>query len=115
MLRGGRMPRTFFGFTRYWSAEMADAGYCRITGQPLVAPAAAPVLCSVSCHAHDNVMTLQCNEGHMCHICGRSIYRPLTQGLEQAETRGTAAYAGISASASPRIGFLCPSGVANGR
>jgi len=62
---------------------MADAGYCRITGQPLVAPAAAPVLCSVSCHAHDNVMTLQCNEGHMCHICGSSIYRPQHKALSK--------------------------------
>jgi hypothetical protein len=62
---------------------MADAGHCRITGQSPGASDAAPVLCSVSCHAHDNVMTLQCNEAPMCHICGSPIYRPQHKALSK--------------------------------
>ena len=39
------------------------------------------VLCI--CHVHDNVMTLQCSEGHMCHICGGSQFAVLATGSEQ--------------------------------
>jgi hypothetical protein len=35
------------------------------------------------CHVHDNVMTLQCSGGHMCHICGGSQFAVLDTGSEQ--------------------------------
>jgi hypothetical protein len=35
------------------------------------------------CHVHDNVMTLQCSEGHMYHICGGSQFAVLDTGSEQ--------------------------------
>jgi hypothetical protein len=64
---------------------MGNVGYCRSTG---LAGASTPsrasrrvVLCI--CHAHDNVMSLQCSEGHMWHICGRSKFAVLDTGSEQ--------------------------------
>lgn len=56
------------------------------------------------CHVHDNVMSLQCSEGHMCHICGGSQFAVLDTGSEQPNALKTPQPVWGLALASPRSG-----------